>query len=92
MWDFFYKIYYLKVFYEKNLILWNVFTNLQISEAQNRVYLNAGTLMLNINDEGYEAGLKSIKKATTEKKEGEDNSCWCSSTSCESPQRSDRDV
>merc|ERR1712241_608157 len=35
-----------------------------ISEAQNRVYLNAGTLMLNINDEGYEAGLKSINKGS----------------------------
>ena len=36
----------------------------QISGAQNRVYLNAGTLMLNINDDDYEAGLKSINKAT----------------------------
>lgn len=35
-----------------------------ISGAQNRVYLNAGTLMLNINDQDYEAGLRSIKKAT----------------------------
>merc|ERR1739848_753469 len=35
-----------------------------ISAAQNRVYLNAGTLMLNINDEDYEAGLKDILKAT----------------------------
>lgn len=35
-----------------------------ISGAQNRVYLNAGTLMLNINDEGYEAGLKDILKAS----------------------------
>jgi len=33
-----------------------------ISSAQNRVYLNAGTLMLNINDEDYEAGLKNISK------------------------------
>lgn len=35
-----------------------------MSQAQNRVYLNAGTLMLNINDEDYEAGLKNINKAT----------------------------
>jgi len=34
-----------------------------MSQAQNRVYLNAGTLMLNINDDDYEAGLKNIKKA-----------------------------
>jgi len=34
-----------------------------MSAAQNRVYLNAGTLMLNINDDDYEAGLKSINKA-----------------------------
>jgi len=33
-----------------------------MSQAQNRVYLNAGTLMLNINDDDYEAGLKNIKK------------------------------
>ena len=37
--------------------------SLQISAAQNRVYLNAGTLMLNINDDDYEAGLKNINKA-----------------------------
>merc|ERR1719220_468181 len=36
-----------------------------MSQAQNRVYLNAGTLMLNINDDDYEAGLKSINKAGT---------------------------
>ena len=36
----------------------------QISAAQNRVYLNAGTLMLNINDEDYEAGLKGINKGS----------------------------
>merc|ERR1711899_557200 len=35
-----------------------------MSQAQNRVYLNAGTLMLNINDDDYEAGLKNINKAT----------------------------
>jgi len=35
-----------------------------ISAAQNRVYLNAGTLMLNINDEDYEAGLKGINKGS----------------------------
>merc|ERR1711997_1417240 len=34
-----------------------------MSQAQNRVYLNAGTLMLNINDDDYEAGLKNINKA-----------------------------
>merc|ERR1719322_1720531 len=33
-----------------------------MSPAQNRVYLNAGTLMLNINDDDYEARLKNIKK------------------------------
>jgi len=35
-----------------------------MSQAQNRVYLNAGTLMLNINDDDYEAGLKNIKKGS----------------------------
>merc|ERR1711881_322590 len=35
-----------------------------IAQSQNRVYLNAGTLMLNINDDDYEAGLKSINKKT----------------------------
>jgi len=35
-----------------------------MSAAQNRVYLNAGTLMLNINDEDYEAGLKGIVKGS----------------------------
>jgi len=30
--------------------------------AQNRVYLNAGTLMLNINEDNYEAGIKSLGK------------------------------
>jgi len=31
--------------------------------AQNRVYLNAGTLMLNINEDNYEAGIKSLSEA-----------------------------
>lgn len=31
-----------------------------MSAAQNRVYLNAGTLMLNINEDDYEAGIKSL--------------------------------
>merc|ERR1719412_2697338 len=35
-----------------------------MSQAQNRVYLNAGTLMLNINDDDYEAGLKGINKGS----------------------------
>merc|ERR1712027_204017 len=34
-----------------------------ISAAQNRVYLNAGTLMLNINEDNYEAGIKSLSEA-----------------------------
>jgi len=33
-----------------------------MSAAQNRVYLNAGTLMLNINEDDYEAGIKSLGK------------------------------
>jgi len=33
-----------------------------ISNAQNRVYLNAGTLMLNINEEHYDRGIKSLTK------------------------------
>ena len=41
-----------------------MFLLFQISAAQNRVYLNAGTLMLNINDEDYEAGLKGINKGS----------------------------
>jgi len=31
-----------------------------MSAAQNRVYLNAGTLMLNINEDDYESGIKSL--------------------------------
>jgi len=34
-----------------------------MSAAQNRVYLNAGTLMLNINEDDYEAGIKSLGKS-----------------------------
>merc|ERR1712025_17801 len=33
-----------------------------ISQSQNRVYLNAGTLMLNINDDDYDKGIKSLVK------------------------------
>merc|ERR1711953_1242010 len=33
-----------------------------ISNDQNRVYLNAGTLMLNINEEHYDRGIKSLTK------------------------------
>jgi len=36
-----------------------------MSAAQNRVYLNAGTLMLNINEDDYEAGIKSLGKNNT---------------------------
>ena len=43
---------------------YSCFLFFQISAAQNRVYLNAGTLMLNINDEDYEAGLKGINKGS----------------------------
>merc|ERR1712025_1005196 len=32
-----------------------------ISQSQNRVYLNAGTLMLNINDDDYDKGIKSLE-------------------------------
>ena len=34
----------------------------QISQSQNRVYLNAGTLMLNINDDDYDKGIKGLGK------------------------------
>jgi len=33
-----------------------------ISQSQNRVYLNAGTLMLNINDDDYDKGVDSLVK------------------------------
>merc|ERR1712110_865663 len=33
-----------------------------ISQSQNRVYLNAGTLMLNINEEAFDRGAKSMIK------------------------------
>merc|ERR1712012_1437621 len=33
-----------------------------ISQSQNRVYLNAGTLMLNINDDDYDKGIKGLGK------------------------------
>merc|ERR550517_913864 len=32
-----------------------------ISGSQNRVYLNAGTLMLNINEDDYDKGIKSLE-------------------------------
>lgn len=32
-----------------------------MSASQNRVYLNAGTLMLNINDDDYDKGISSLK-------------------------------
>merc|ERR1712218_333216 len=34
----------------------------KISQSQNRVYLNAGTLMLNINEEHYDREIKSLTK------------------------------
>merc|ERR1711874_952467 len=34
----------------------------KISQSQNRVYLNAGTLMLNINEEAFDRGAKSMIK------------------------------
>ena len=34
----------------------------QIAQSQNRVYLNAGTLMLNINEESFDRGAKSMVK------------------------------
>merc|ERR1712209_34063 len=33
-----------------------------IAQSQNRVYLNAGTLMLNINEEDYDKGVDSLNK------------------------------
>jgi len=33
-----------------------------ISQSQNRVYLNAGTLMLNINEKDYDKGIMSLNK------------------------------
>ena len=42
------------------MILWPSF--FQISQSQNRVYLNSGTLMLNINEEDYDKGIKSLGK------------------------------
>lgn len=33
-----------------------------IAASQNRVYLNAGTLMLNINEDDYDKGIKSLNK------------------------------
>jgi len=32
-----------------------------ISQSQNRVYLNAGSLMLNINEEDYDKGIKTLR-------------------------------
>jgi len=34
-----------------------------IAQSQNRVYLNAGTLMLNINEEDYDKGVDSLNKS-----------------------------
>ena len=33
----------------------------QISQSQNRVYLNAGSLMLNINEDDYDKGIKTLR-------------------------------
>jgi hypothetical protein len=35
---------------------------LQIAQSQNRVYLNAGTLMLNINEKDYDLFTAALKK------------------------------
>merc|ERR1711976_648741 len=34
----------------------------RMSQSQNRVYLNAGTLMLNVQDEDYDKGIKGLGK------------------------------
>jgi len=34
----------------------------KMSQSQNRVYLNAGTLMLNVQDDDYDKGIKSLGK------------------------------
>ena len=34
---------------------------LQMQQAQNRIYLNSGTLMLNINESSYDDGIKGLK-------------------------------
>ena len=33
----------------------------QIAQSQNRVYLNAGSLMLNINEDDYDKGIKTLR-------------------------------
>ena len=34
----------------------------QIAQSQNRVYLNAGSLMLNINEDDYDKGIKTLRQ------------------------------
>ena len=38
-----------------------MFIFFQISQSQNRVYLNAGSLMLNINEDDYDKGIKTLR-------------------------------
>merc|ERR1739838_745890 len=39
-----------------------------IAQSQNRVYLNAGTLMLNINEDDYDKGIKTLRMPAKEPK------------------------
>ena len=38
-----------------------MFIFFRISQSQNRVYLNAGSLMLNINEDDYDKGIKTLR-------------------------------
>ena len=40
----------------------------QIAQSQNRVYLNAGSLMLNINEDDYDKGIKTLRMPAKEPK------------------------
>lgn len=44
-----------------HLLIFDAFT-FQISQAQNRVYLGADTLMLNLNDKDFDASANRVTK------------------------------
>jgi len=46
---------------EINYLTHSSYSMFQISQSQNRVYLNAGTLMLNINEKDYDSFIGSLK-------------------------------
>ena len=61
----------LAIFEKLNVFIADFFNCLfffQIAQSQNRVYLNAGSLMLNINEDDYDKGIKTLRMPAKEPK------------------------